>query len=565
MNSKNGTMVTSNDRAIEYKSMVYKVKHMISEIKDMGFDTSKLESRLQKIINDVEEKSLSSSRKEIMKEGFLTTDYLKATEELRSFEILLAPYKIYYEAINTCKYVLSKINSDNSLQEIKYYANLVIMALKKIRTSNTMYFQDEEDVVKGVYEIAYNVIKMEIMITGSSDIYEYAKDNDIDLYFLDKYLKEDLKTINLDDPKYSNIKTKLYNAKRNGLDKGYFDIELIKMIVLYGDDTFKNNMVKRLNELEKEIYDNLEKLISELDSFDKLNDEYKEYKNTIKGYRKDASKKLISFLLVVSLVLGGGYGVFRLCKNGSTKKICDVKTTVYSEETGLIDTSTEKDTIDGIFEVSYYDEVTVTVYGPWEERMILKPVRNETQYNLSDINLETIYDYLEYDLSDEEPSSSRTISYNEEEKDRYSEEFKEVEIKENIDLGQETLNKGTFALLLTLMGGLYAVVLLVAICIFASCDMHFGNLISGIREDLKSINNSKWLTLEKEIELKKKLKKLLDIIMMDEELRMKFNKLFEENKYLLNNPEELLERINKNEFGQAKEKVRKLVKDSEIK
>lgn len=85
--------------------------------------------------------------------------------------------------------------------------------------------------------------------------------------------------------------------------------------------------------------------------------------------------------------------------------------------------------------------------------------------------------------------------------------------------------------------------------------------ISYLMEAIVNLKDNKGYYKENYKILQENIDKLMNIINSNEEYRNKFNQLYEENKFLLENPEELYRRINELEKLDKIEEAKKLVRE----
>ncbi len=331
------------DQAIEYKSLLNKVDIMINNVNTLGMDTKRYKETLKKIIDEVE----SSTKVSKTKWGnnasmILICDYGLGIKKLRALELELSEYEVYFKAINSCEYLLMKIDridSVDSKEEVKSYANEIIESLKSIKFSSTIHYSDEKKIVEKIYDVAYRIIKLEIITMGSSEVYEYIKKYDVDTYFLDNFIRKEIETINLKDEKNKKIKEKIYELSRNGLDANYFDIELIKLLMCNSNDIdLKEIIIKELNSLKKEIHDTVEihnRFESRcLISSSEIGGSLKE----VKRYKKRIFERISSVIVSLSIVGGIFFGTYIFMKPSSTNQGNCIET----EETTIDKTKVEQ-------------------------------------------------------------------------------------------------------------------------------------------------------------------------------------------------------------------------------
>lgn len=177
------------DQALEYKSLLNKVDIMIDNVNKLGMDTKKYKEVLKEIINEVESSTkVSKSKWGNNASMVLICDYALGIKKLRALELELSEYEVYFKAINSCEYLLMRIEetkTTDSKEEVESYANEIIESLKAIKFSSTISYSDEKKIVEKIYDVAYKIIQLEIITLGYSQVYEYIKNYDIDTYFLD--------------------------------------------------------------------------------------------------------------------------------------------------------------------------------------------------------------------------------------------------------------------------------------------------------------------------------------------------------------------------------------------
>ncbi len=558
--SKNNTILKNNkDNIIEYKSMIHKIEHMISEIKDTGFDTSKYEDLLRKIKKDTEINSFQSVGYEQLKDGKIMIDYESIIKKLSEIEVMLSKFDMYAKAIATCRYVISRVNEDSDLQQIKYYANLIVMTLKNIKKIDTSYLEEEEKIIEEIYKIAYNILKIEVIITDKSDIYEYVKMNETDMYVFDKYIKDEINGMDLEDEKYKDLKSRLYDIKRNGIKTSYFDIELIKLLIKYNNNDYKERIIKKINLLLEKINEQGVVLISKSEEVEKIFSKINKTKKDNSAKLKNAILRILSLVLGTTLFLGCGYGIVRGMKKSCTYPVYKKVVTQYSELTDSFDT--EEDETLAYKWNSLDDKTYVYEYSAWYyDETDDVTVRTVTKYDLSEITLDSIYEYLSYDLFKGEFVSENIYEYEENEQEKYSEEYKVIEQIEYIDLEKEEASSEwiVYTALVEMFYFVITMFVYLGVTDARFNNRGFNDIFSDLKNDFIKIPKNVRTIIRERVIIKKKLKEMLDIIYADDELRREFTKLFEENKYLLNNLEELERIINDVEIEDIKKRIRTL-------
>ncbi len=382
------------DQALEYKSLLNKVDIMIDNVNKLGMDTEKYKEVLKKIINEVESSTKVSKSKWGNNAGMvLICDYALGIKKLRALELELSEYEVYFKAINSCEYLLMRIEetkTTDSKEEVESYANEIIESLKAIKFSSTIHYSDEKQIVEKIYDVAYKIIQLEIITLGYSQVYEYIKNYDIDTYFLDRCIRKDIESLNLKDDNNKKIKEKIYELSRNGLDTNYFDIELIKLLMCNSNDIdLKDNIIKELNNLKKEINDTVNVYDRTLSRYNYLLDEQNRRFILIKKYRRKILGRITSSVVFLSIAIGGFFGFHSLVKKDATSPAYSKTITTYSDEYG-------KEVKDGYsyVEDKEQDCTYIRVYSDWYQTFWDGTVRDIYTYDVSDVEFSNIEDYL---------------------------------------------------------------------------------------------------------------------------------------------------------------------------
>lgn len=549
------------DQALEYKSLLNKVDIMINNVNTLGMDTTRYKETLQKIINEVEDTTkVSKSKWGNNASMVLICDYALGIKKLRALELELSEYEVYFKAINSCEYLLmriDKMNNTNNKEEVKSYANEIIESLRAIKLSNTIHYSDEKQIVEKIYDVAYKIIELEIITFGSSQVYEYVKNYDIDTYFLDRRIRKEVESLNLKDKENKKIQEKIYEISRNGLDSNYFNLELIKLLICNSNNIdLKDNIVQELNSLKQEINNNANRYKNVLFRYKGLCSVQQNRLKNIRNYRKIIFGRMFSSIVSLSIIVGGFFGIHTLMKKMSTSQVYPKTTTTYSDVYG-------KKVEDGYshMETEEQDRTYIHVYTDWYDNFELGTIRDIYTYDVSNVELENIEDYLDLNYT-ELDADKKTVSL-EDGASLSQKGYTEVE-KISIDRSREesVTSTGTY---IAISFWFY----LMYICILLIIEIEI--LIKGFSNKYLGIINNIYQLLEfnikdykedmdkykKELqEYKFYLKGLLEDINKYEELKSRFDELYNQNKYLLDNPEELLSKIDSLSQELSKEDIK---------
>ena len=282
------------------------------------------------------------------------------------------------------------------------------------------------------------------------------------------------------------------------------------------------------------------------------------YNNLIssKGYVKTAkrnlSKRIGSLILALSLIGGGAVGINSGSKKLSNRQSYLKTTTTYSsltdetsEETELVYTTGENTT-------------NIKIYGPWHDKLIGSgKARQYWEYDVSNIDtdLETPKDYYEYGVENFQVKGKYKKDTDDSNISLYDSEYTEVEIVKYTDNGV-VFSKESYMDLLAILYIFYIGILLL------TGGLYGNNIIQSTKNRIAKLNNANKKYNAYIKELNSINSELLKEINKSEQLRNKFNELYEQNKYLLDNPEELYNRVNDVIMIERINEAKKLVKDN---
>ena len=268
-------------------------------------------------------------------------------------------------------------------------------------------------------------------------------------------------------------------------------------------------------------------------------------KQNLKMIKKEYGKRITSLALALSLVTGGavGIGLFG-------KKLNDIDgyykaTTVVSsndnEEYTLKDKNRYEEPI---------DDKVIAIIAPKES--------DEKDYsyqvhNITSMQYETAEGYYDYAL--------RAFNVDLEKADLTikMEQYKEV-VSSNMAKALTLIMYAFYILFLTLLEG-------ASLGKFDNDSCGFLGYVNPkkIKELIELASKEKTDLGKNHLEMNRLCDKLARELMKNAELRKEFNRLYEENKQLLDNPEEMLKTIKRNtgwvESSRATIKVRKMLKD----
>ena len=192
------------------------------------------------------------------------------------------------------------------------------------------------------------------------------------------------------------------------------------------------------------------------------------------------------------------------------------------------------------------DKTYIHVYTDWYDDFWKGTKKDIYTYDVSNIELENIEDYLDLDYSELEADKETDSLKND---DSLSQKgYTEVE-KISIDRSREEsiTSIGTYIVVSLVPYVIYICILL--IIEFEMLNINnkrwgiVNNLYQLLKYDIRDYKKDKVKYKNKLQESKSYLNSLLEEINKYEELKLRFNELYNQNKYLLDDPEKLLNKI----------------------
>ena len=554
----------TRDLAIKYKSLHQAAELMIANIKEIGFDVSEYETILKTIQHDV-----SNNVKVNYSKGFARAnyeiDYSNGIAELNKLIARLDKYDVYFKVLNSCEWLNIRLQDSHiSNQQLKEYVSEMAYNLKQIVKSDTMDYDNEKHIVEMVYMTAYNLIKLELMKTSNSLLYAYIKKEEINLSYFNLIIKKELSKLDLSDEKNTYLREKLFEVRKNGINSNYFDVDIIRgLLINDNNNLFKDAINENMNNIVKNIEENTKKIKELVDMTRSCEYEKNYYKKDAEWNKKNIRKRFISFLIATSIMIGGGIGLQRLVKKESIKNKYNRTIEIYSTITD--ETTTETDVI--YLSDEPEEKTTVRVYDSYKS----ETRRDYQYYDVSYLDFDSLKEYYEYgtDNYGVVPQDGTLKSSNYDSISDYQNSYTEV-IKSTYEYVGRELDETEYANELVIGFLMYLLVLFVFESLYkVVTEADYPTvIIGGIRELLEEnkdlLSNKKQSDKYKE-KITNNLNKIMELINKNDELKAEFDKLYSANKYLLDNPDELYNRIDqvvKNNYSEA---YKKLIKENKNK
>ena len=525
-----------NDEGIKYSSLYKEVELAITNIATLGFDTKEFEKCLKEIHNEVSNNVKVKYYKGLAEASYIQS-YSNGIWQLEKLKNELDKFDIYVKAQNSCEYINMKLDNNLSNIELDKIVSKMIYVLKMIIKSPTIDYDNEKHIVEKIYETSYDVIKLELLLKGESQLFLFAASEDINISYFNNLILKDNEKIDLKDENNKMLKTKLFELGEKGIYSNYLNLELIKLILLTDKDyNLKDTLIKKINDLGVQIIDSTTEIVNSNKTLEIALERKREVLKELNRTLKKLRKRIASLVLSVSLLSGGAYGIAKLSEKIEEKSYYNKHVRIYSTENGLSDYKVEKylkynETPDGTVIVKIYDNLEDEKNYHYQE------------YDISDIEYSNLEDYYKYVV------------------DNYDVEDARVEI-EKTDY-YRSLNRYGAAIILYMV---YIFIITMAdICSMSSYREDVSWLgfikIKNIIKNMHEVNYQKDRLKVRNDDLEQVVNMIMSKINQNEELRNKFNELYEQNKYLLDNPEELYNRVNDALQLEKMEDVKKLIRE----
>lgn len=560
-------MVT-RDSAIRYKNLYKEIEITLTNIEKIGFDTTEY----KKALNDINT-SITRNIKNVSGEGYAkraayTTDYDAGIGKLTSLKNYLDRYNCYFIAFNASKWLEMKLKEDNISQEqLEGYVSEMIRIIKGIVNSDTMDYDDEKHIVDSVYKVAYELIKMEIILAGESQLFLYIKNEEANIAYFDELIGKDIAKVDLNVEKNYRLKEIMYDKYRKGINSTLFDIDIIRQLLINDNKLqLKKTIINNITATNNEIEQNLRKIADLESTIENIESRtIQRNKQNMRESRKEVIRGLVSMGLALSIMIGGGIGIAKGSKKLATENAYTKREEIYSSIDGE---TTEKET--KVFVTSKegpQDNIKLRAYGPYQD----EKERSYQEYDVTFKDFDSLEDYYNYGIDEYGvvPTEVTLKSKNGDVISNYQDSYTEVIKSTYESLGKE-LNKSDYIFMLIVFYILYTIVLAAMEFLYFSVTDYESVIIGTMSEILAYLpdyitefrNNKSYNK-----ELAEKVNQLYELVNKNDELRSRFNELYESNKYLLDDETELLNRINeiKNDPKLAKAKNIVKTKKKEIK
>ena len=420
----------------------------------------------------------------------------------------------------------------------------------------------EKQILTKIYGIIYNFMKKEVLYTNETSLFDYFSDKNSSKQFIGNFMKEDFVILNakfkrlVKDELDDTYSTALLNININNVED-YYSLDNLKLILRYeqNEKKYKKSIYGRLDYLLKR-YENNKNMIDSYQENIGYNKEHLEkLKDDLKQNKKNIRTRIWSIILSISIMTGVTF-----LSSGGLKKHATDKVYKGIEKSYSSDYGTKEKPIEVEVSSNPTNSTKINVYSK-----VFNNLRTVSTYDVSDIELSDIKDYLDLDL-DNMPYDINLMLYD---KDTTSSEYSEVVITDINDKEEfEKLNSIEYHLRFILslllnefvydMGSIiyfskkksYTPGIIYNFCELFESTILKPSIYKQYKNNISEIENA-----VKKIE---EIKQLIDSqLMTDDSIKKEFNNLYNQYSYLLMHAKEYLENFNEiEEHYEAKKLVR---------
>lgn len=400
------------DKAIEFNSEYEKLQRVLDALKEAHMDVSSERKKALDLKNEVDHDALHA----ISTVG-IEKAYDKGLKGLSEISDSLKKHEVYYNAYTSAGDIETKISGqDVSQDQLKSFADITISLLKKINASDTRVFQSEETIVDKVYDVAYSIIKLELLTSGTSEVLTWVKSDSVASNLIDTRIFEDIAKVPKDSTVYGQIRTMLADinvgrvTNANDVNSGLNYTALNESFILFLALQDSGNVQKIQNYLLETINDILENE-KEAKRQKHENIDHQTNADIFKEKIKESRfyKQIALGLGLIAILVGIKQGSDALAKTFGHDEF-RTRVDYYSSEQGELPEYPEF-----MKKIDDYSQTTLKAYGTWNRENVFYGdyERYVVVFDLSGIDLDNLDDYASIDFSHLTPTS-KTIETSEE-------------------------------------------------------------------------------------------------------------------------------------------------------
>lgn len=533
-------MTITEEQKLIYLKEKLEIKKYLKLIQELGNDTSKIELILTKIeqelMQSIDESYQNLSAEELtnnlLKDGRIEWCYRNAITKLDKVKNLIQEeYNnaikkdgFYHEIDNNMKTIKNRIE-DVTEENLTITIELMISLLFSIKNID----KSKEYLANQIYKLTYQVIKLELIYKRKSILLEEVKKSDLNTINVEKYLLEEIQTLDLSKKENEKIKIRYNELKTKGLDNNFLDDELLNLLKFHNHkkdlSTLEKKLVIQVQDLEQQKKEIKGKKIRK----NNLEKELEEVSINKKRIQNHLIRHITLIIGQLALVITTMIGANAISKKVSTINYVSEHKTTYDINKDEVKKEQKEIWLKWILTLT--DSRILKQYNPWydketEENGLLSHdyYQEVLTYDLSSLNYEDIRDYASINLEDYTPSVTEEKSDHIHIEDVYQEpQYIITEIHYDLDNIYQKQNNLLYGILLAIseVGALSLEIFLL--------NNRFQIRLRCIKTAIESLQKQK----EEQIELEKELYELNQTLSLIENNHKTLqNNLLEELKYL---------------------------------
>ena len=309
-----------------YNKICAEIKSALENLERAKIDVEGYKKRLEELSSNVDNliNNLNVDKSNIIYAN--SGIYGNGIEQLKRLKKDILEYDTFVRVYNTCNKVEEVLcTDDKSNIDIQPFIDDVINKLLELSNCNNLSL----DSYLKIYRVVYNIIKYEIIRTGTSVLCKNIMEKDNNKTYLSIIIEEDLK--NYENNKLVN--SRLNQIRSNGAFCGYVDLELIKNILYASNEKFYSNLLNTLDSGYKTLIARDEVLHNSNDEI-KSSNTYLDCKYGTKSFLKNSLRKRGMVLgLITAIAITGGINVERIARKAfTTNAYFKTETTISSTD-----------------------------------------------------------------------------------------------------------------------------------------------------------------------------------------------------------------------------------------
>ncbi len=247
-----------DNKMIEYQRRIARINNKIKILGDNGYNVDAYNLTMQNIIDSCNNNVTSIQKGNVqvqIKNMNADAMYDETLKKLKDLENEIASEDAYIKMKMSYEAIL-ELSNENDIDDDNFEQldRTLVMATHELSKLKITDLEKGQELIKLLYNACYHVIKLEICKYGYSKLLVKFNNLDRGCEFLNNVIKEDLNSFDLEDKSNSDIKKRLDELSKNGLDTSLCDLELIVRITVRDYPSLRikinNDYINRSSEID---------------------------------------------------------------------------------------------------------------------------------------------------------------------------------------------------------------------------------------------------------------------------------------------------------------------------